>query len=268
MSSVGTVLGPLWSSAPAVRVTRARIAASRARDGLYDTRPTGLVRADRAELVPSTCSAAVAAICACRCDMARCTTEWTAPVPTTAALTATAAIFAATPAEKRPFRAAMREPKLKPVFALPMRRFGAAGSSSAEASVRRARKMSISTAPCDRSSSEAISRYERPCHSRRRIARLWFSGICSSASSRPISSRVSPAEALPDGTISSSISKSSGASRRNRLPVDERRAMQTFAAILYSHACSKRVVVPRCRPRKALRNVVWTASSASSRERS
>jgi len=70
MSSVGTGLGPLWSSAPAVRATRTRIAASRARDGLYDTRPTGLVRADRAELVPSTCSAAVAAICACRCDMA------------------------------------------------------------------------------------------------------------------------------------------------------------------------------------------------------
>jgi len=46
-----------------------------------------------------------------------------------------------------------------------------AGSSSAVASVRRARKMSISTAPCDRSSCEAISRYERPCHSRSRIAR-------------------------------------------------------------------------------------------------
>ena len=81
-----------------------------------------------------------------------------------------------------------RRARLPQSSARATRRFATGGCSSPVASERRARKMSVSTAACDSSSSAAISRYERPCHSRRRIARRWVSGSCSSTSCSPISS--------------------------------------------------------------------------------
>ena len=103
-----------------------------------------------------------------------------------APMTATAATFAATlPPTNAAFRPATR---LLQSSARAMRRFFTGGCSSPLASERRARKMRVSTAACDTSSSAAISRYESPCHSRRRIARRWVSGSCSRTSWSPISS--------------------------------------------------------------------------------
>jgi hypothetical protein len=142
-------------------------------------------------------------------------------------------------------------------------RTGSGGCSSPAASERRARKMSVSTADCDRFSSSAISWYESPCHSRSRIARRWFSGIVSRTSCSPISSSERRDGA---GATSSTRSKSAGDSMRPRRHDERRLDRQTLCAILNSHAASISGTTPRFNPRNAFRNVLWTASSASSRE--
>ena len=123
--------------------------------------------------------------------------------------------------------------------------------------------MSVSTAAWVSSISSAISRYERPCHSRNRIARRWLSGIFSSTRSSPTSSSPSCSRA---GTTSCSSSRSLGDSTRRRRNEERCRERQTFSAILNSHADSACGTTPRSSARNAFRNVVCTASSASSRE--
>jgi hypothetical protein len=124
--------------------------------------------------------------------------------------------------------------------------------------------MSVSTADCEISSSSAISWYDRPCHSRSRIAWRWLSGMCSSASVRRIRSSGDSCEGA--GTTSCTAAKSLGDSMRPRRHVERRRVRQTLCAILNSHASSASGVTPRCSARCAFRNVDWSASSASSRE--
>ena len=92
--------------------------------------------------------------------------------------TVAATLAATLPPTRKDFAAATRLPQSN-ARANRLRRWVSAGCSSPEASERRARKISVSTAPCESSSSSAISRYERPCHSRRRIARgSWIWAIC------------------------------------------------------------------------------------------
>ena len=134
--------------------------------------------------------------------------------------------------------------------------------SSLCASERRARKISVSTAPSLNESSAAISRYERPCHSRIRIARRWFGVSSASASATPSSSSFECSGAAHSPTSPSSETTS----MRLRRQAARCRSRQTFAAIANIQAASARGTVPLRRLRWALRKVCWTASSASSRD--
>ena len=126
-----------------------------------------------------------------RCNCARCC--WTGAAATTVVALTTATVAATFTAAPPPRSSDLRPARMLPRSApRTIRRFEAGGCSRPLASARRARKISVSTAACERSSSSEISRYERPCHSRRRIARRWFSGSCSRTSCRPISSSDAP----------------------------------------------------------------------------
>ena len=105
------------------------------------------------------------------------------------------------------------------------------------ASERRARKSSVSTAASVVSSSAAISRYDSPCHSRRRIARRWFGVSCARASASPASSSCA---AVGGATASRSSPSSETASIRLRRQAERRRSWQTFAAILKSRRLGAR----------------------------
>ena len=107
----------------------------------------------------------------------------TAVVATTTAVAATFTAAALPPLSSACSTPAMppkSEPRRSRLFHV------SASCSKPAASARRARKIRVSTADCERPSSTEISRYVRPCHSRRRIARRWFSGISSSTSGRRI----------------------------------------------------------------------------------
>ena len=194
--------------------------------------------------------------------------RWAASSPdeaaTTALPTATAVATALTvaPVVKSVFSSATTEPTSAP-WRTRFHRLVLGSSSSPCASVRRARKIRVSTAAWLKSISCEISRYERPCHSRSRIARRWLSGMRASASSSPIRSS---SRRSGDGVTSWIAWRSLGVSTRPRRNEERCRERQTFSAILNSQADSACGTTPRRRPRNAFRNVFWTASSASSRE--
>jgi hypothetical protein len=79
-------------------------------------------------------------------------------------------------------RRAAREQRLAAPSSDPRSSTRRRSSRSSFASERRARKISVSTADGDSSSSAAISAYASPCHSRMTIVRCCRSGRCASAS--------------------------------------------------------------------------------------
>ena len=133
---------------------------------------------------------------------------------TTAVPTATAVATALTvaPVVKIVFSSATTEPASAP-WRRRFHRLVFGSSSRPSASVRRARKISVSTAACVSSISCEISRYESPCHSRSRIARRWLSGMRASASSSPIRSS---SRRSGDGVTSWIAWRSLGVSTRPR----------------------------------------------------
>jgi hypothetical protein len=181
----------------------------------------------------------------------------TAPTVATAA---TAATFAPPPARSERMRS-RNGPRLSPLTA---RRRRLPVASSAPARCRRARKMSVSTADCETPRSSAISAYDKPFHSRSRKGRRRFAGIFASASPRPINSSCCRWAA---GTRSFTCSRSAACSSFVRRELATARDTQTFCAILNSHAVSEWGTTPWRSAPCARRKVLWTASSASSRER-
>ena len=130
------------------------------------------------------------------------------------------------------------------------RRVGVSGWSSAAASERRARKMRVSTAPCESSISAATSRYESPFHSRRRIARRCCSGSEARASSMPSSSSFGSCGMATNSSISC---RSPGRSTRRRRQLERCFVRQTFCATLYSQACATSGSKPERRLRQAFK---------------
>lgn len=158
------------------------------------------------------------ATCCGSTGVTACSTAWRAEgVAATTDVAATVATVAATfapPNENIVWRRAMNEPASLPARSLLTTRFVTDGSSvSPAASDRRARNRRVSTAACERSSSVAISLYERPCHSRRSNARRCCAGSPSSAFGNSIRSCGS---ASRDGRMSCIASRSPGDSTRRR----------------------------------------------------